>query len=78
MPSTSATGRAASAEGRLAAPCHDAVVHGRLHGAPSRHVLVVMTDMAAYSEALREVSAARGEIPARRAYPGCLSPVAGL
>ncbi|MFD0508236.1 hypothetical protein ACFQ0G_46560 [Streptomyces chiangmaiensis] len=37
-----------------------------------RHVLVVMTDMTAYSEALREVSAARGEIPARRAYPGYL------
>ncbi|MDT0467410.1 V-type ATP synthase subunit B [Streptomyces gibsoniae] len=36
------------------------------------HVLVVMTDMTAYSEALREVSAARGEIPARRAYPGYL------
>ncbi|WP_234532677.1 V-type ATP synthase subunit B [Streptomyces shenzhenensis] len=37
-----------------------------------RHVLVVMTDMTAYCEALREVSAARGEIPARRAYPGYL------
>ncbi|WP_314251724.1 V-type ATP synthase subunit B [Streptomyces sp. DSM 40907] len=38
----------------------------------ARHVLVVMTDMTAYAEALREVSAARGEIPARRAYPGYL------
>lgn len=37
-----------------------------------RHVLVVMTDMTAYAEALREVSAARNEIPARRAYPGYL------
>ncbi|WP_406306585.1 V-type ATP synthase subunit B [Streptomyces sp. NBC_00885] len=37
-----------------------------------RHVLVVMTDMTAYAEALREVSAARGEIPGRRAYPGYL------
>ena len=37
-----------------------------------RHVLVVMTDMTTYAEALREVSAARGEIPARRAYPGYL------
>ncbi|HET9020828.1 MAG TPA: V-type ATP synthase subunit B [Ornithinibacter sp.] len=35
-----------------------------------RQVLVVMTDMTNYAEALREVSAARGEIPARRAYPG--------
>jgi V/A-type H+-transporting ATPase subunit B len=37
-----------------------------------RHVLVVLTDMSAYAEALREVSAARGEIPGRRAYPGYL------
>jgi V/A-type H+-transporting ATPase subunit B len=37
-----------------------------------RHVLVVMADMTSYGEALREVSAARGEIPARRAYPGYL------
>ncbi|MEU7872113.1 V-type ATP synthase subunit B [Dactylosporangium sp. NPDC049140] len=37
-----------------------------------REVLVVMTDMTSYAEALREVSAARGEMPARRAYPGCL------
>ena len=37
-----------------------------------RHVLVVMGDMTSYAEALREVSSARGEIPARRAYPGYL------
>lgn len=37
-----------------------------------RHVLVVMADMTSYAEALREVSAAREEIPARRAYPGYL------
>ncbi|MGZ4547088.1 MAG: ATP synthase beta subunit C-terminal domain-containing protein, partial [Blastococcus sp.] len=37
-----------------------------------RHVLVVMADMTSYAEAVREVSAARGEIPARRAYPGYL------
>jgi len=37
-----------------------------------RHVLVVMADMTSYCEALREISAARGEIPARRAYPGYL------
>ncbi len=37
-----------------------------------RHVLVVMADMTSYCEALREVSAARGEIPARRAFPGYL------
>ena len=37
-----------------------------------RHVLVVLADMTSYAEALREVSAARGELPARRAYPGYL------
>jgi V/A-type H+-transporting ATPase subunit B len=37
-----------------------------------RHVLVVMADMTSYAEALREVSAVRREIPARRAYPGYL------
>ncbi len=34
------------------------------------HVLVIMTDMTNYCEALREVSAAREEIPGRRGYPG--------
>jgi V/A-type H+/Na+-transporting ATPase subunit B len=38
----------------------------------ARHVLVVLSDMTNYAEALRQVSAARGEIPARRAYPGYL------
>jgi V/A-type H+-transporting ATPase subunit B len=37
-----------------------------------RHVLVVMADMTSYAEALREVSAVRGEVPARRGYPGYL------
>jgi V/A-type H+-transporting ATPase subunit B len=37
-----------------------------------RHVLVVMSDMTSYCEAVREVSAARGEVPGRRAYPGYL------
>ncbi|HEX2894740.1 MAG TPA: V-type ATP synthase subunit B [Marmoricola sp.] len=37
-----------------------------------RHVLVVMADMTSYAEAVREVSAVRREIPARRAYPGYL------
>ncbi|HET6966108.1 MAG TPA: V-type ATP synthase subunit B [Acidimicrobiales bacterium] len=37
-----------------------------------RHVLVVMADMTSYCEAVREVSAARGEVPGRRAYPGYL------
>lgn len=37
-----------------------------------QHVLVIAADMTSYCEALREVSAARGEIPARHAYPGYL------
>lgn len=36
------------------------------------HVLVVLTDMTYYCEALREVSAARKEVPGRRGYPGYL------
>jgi len=35
-----------------------------------RHVLVIMTDMTNYCEALREVSASHGEIPGRKGYPG--------
>jgi V/A-type H+-transporting ATPase subunit B len=35
-----------------------------------RHVLVIMTDMTNYCEALREVSAAHGELPSRKGYPG--------
>jgi V-type H+-transporting ATPase subunit B len=34
------------------------------------HVLVIMTDMSSYADALREVSAAREEVPGRRGYPG--------
>ncbi|AGA90275.1 archaeal/vacuolar-type H+-ATPase subunit B [Thioflavicoccus mobilis 8321] len=37
-----------------------------------RHVLVVMTDMTYYAEALREVSTAKGDVPARKGYPGYL------
>jgi len=36
------------------------------------HVLVIMTDMLNYGEALREISAAREEVPGRRGYPGYL------
>ena len=36
------------------------------------HVLVIMTDMTNYADALREVSAARKEVPGRRGYPGYL------
>lgn len=36
------------------------------------HVLVIMTDMTNYCEALREISTLRGEIPSRKGYPGYL------
>ena len=36
------------------------------------HVLVILTDMTNYCESLREVGTARGEIPARKGYPGYL------
>ena len=36
------------------------------------HVLVIMTDITNYCEALREISAARKEVPGRRGYPGYL------
>jgi V/A-type H+/Na+-transporting ATPase subunit B len=36
------------------------------------HVLVIMTDMTNYCEALREISTIRGEIPSRKGYPGYL------
>jgi V/A-type H+-transporting ATPase subunit B len=36
------------------------------------HVLVVMTDMTNYCEAMREVSSIRGEVPSRKGYPGYL------
>lgn len=34
------------------------------------HVLVILTDITNYADALREVSAARKEVPGRRGYPG--------
>ena len=36
------------------------------------HVLVILTDMTSYAEALREVSSAKGEIPSRKGFPGYL------
>ncbi|MCP5416720.1 MAG: V-type ATP synthase subunit B [Chromatiaceae bacterium] len=37
-----------------------------------RHVLVVLTDMTHYAEALREVATAKGDVPSRKGYPGYL------
>ncbi|MCR3956984.1 MAG: V-type ATP synthase subunit B [Gudongella sp.] len=38
----------------------------------NQHVLVIMTDITSYGEALREVSSLREEVPSRRGYPGYL------
>jgi V/A-type H+-transporting ATPase subunit B len=35
-----------------------------------KHVLVILTDMTSYCEALREIATARGEVPARKGFPG--------
>lgn len=42
-----------------------------------KHVLVILTDMSSYADALREVSAAREEVPGRRGYPGLTTPLIG-
>ncbi len=36
------------------------------------HILVILTDMTSYAEAMREISASKGEIPSRKGYPGYL------
>ena len=36
------------------------------------HILVILTDMTSFAEAMREVSSSRGEIPTRKGYPGYL------
>ncbi len=36
------------------------------------HILVILTDMTSFAEALREISSAKGEIPSRKGYPGYL------
>lgn len=38
----------------------------------NKHVLVIMTDITSYCEALREISSAREEVPGRKGYPGYL------
>lgn len=50
---------------RLALTCAEYLAYER-----DLHVLVILTDMSSYADALREVSAAREEVPGRRGYPG--------
>jgi len=55
---------------RIATPRMALTVAEYLAFEQGMHVLVIMTDMTNYAEALREVSAARKEVPGRRGYPG--------
>ena len=50
---------------RMALSCAEYLAFEKGH-----HVLVIMTNMTNYAEALREISAARKEVPGRRGYPG--------
>ncbi|HIS76838.1 MAG TPA: V-type ATP synthase subunit B [Candidatus Merdivicinus excrementipullorum] len=52
---------------RMAITCAEYLAYGL-----GMHVLVILTDITNYAEALREVSAARKEVPGRRGYPGYL------
>jgi V/A-type H+-transporting ATPase subunit B len=57
---------------RIATPRIALTVAEHLAFDRGRHVLVVIADVTSYSEAVREVAAARGEVPSRRGYPGYL------
>ena len=61
-----------SATERLLAPRTALTIAEYLAWDLGRHVLVVLTDVTNYGEALREVASARGEIPSRKGYPGYL------
>ena len=55
---------------RLLAPRYALTAAEYLAFVEDRHVLVIMTDMTNYCEALREVSSSHGEVPSRKGYPG--------
>ena len=55
---------------RLLAPRYALTAAEYLAYTEERHVLVIMSDMTNYCEALREVSASHGEVPSRKGYPG--------
>jgi V/A-type H+-transporting ATPase subunit B len=57
---------------RIATPRIALTVAEHLAFGLGRHVLVVLADVTAYCEAVREIAAARGEVPSRRGYPGYL------
>ena len=55
---------------RLLAPRFALTAAEYLAFSEGKHVLVILTDLTNYCEALREVSASRGEVPSRKGYPG--------
>lgn len=61
-----------SATERLMAPRTALTIAEYLAWDLGLHVLVILTDVTNYGEALREVASARGEIPSRKGYPGYL------
>jgi V/A-type H+-transporting ATPase subunit B len=63
LASDSSTQRLLTPRYALTAAEHLAFVEGK-------HVLVILTDMTNYCEALREVAGAKGEVPGRKGYPG--------
>ena len=61
-----------SSSQRLLTPRFALTAAEYLAAAEGKHVLVILTDMTNYCEALREVAGAKGEIPGRKGYPGYL------
>jgi V/A-type H+-transporting ATPase subunit B len=61
-----------SATERLIAPRTALTIAEYLAWDLGLHVLVILTDITNYGEALREVASARGEVPSRKGYPGYL------
>jgi V/A-type H+-transporting ATPase subunit B len=55
---------------RLLTPRYALTAAEYLAFSEGKHVLVILTDMTNYCEALREVSSSRGEVPSRKGYPG--------
>lgn len=60
------------AEERLVTPRFALTLAEYLAFEKDYHVLVILTDMTNYCEALREMTSARGEVPSRKGYPGYL------
>ncbi|MFC1453113.1 V-type ATP synthase subunit B, partial [Verrucomicrobiota bacterium] len=59
-------------EERLVTPRFALTMAEHLAFEQNYHVLVILTDMTNYCEALREMTSARGEVPSRKGYPGYL------